>query len=342
MKQIKFEDFEIIPILESATKELISDEIYFSSKYKNYISNSRLGLINPTQDGSPTKYKTQPKESSSSLTLGSFVHQLVLQPEEFVLGPKCNKPSAKLGATLDRIKYYRKQGESIYDSIVKASKDCDYYVKSIDSKIRFIIESGFKYYWETRNIADNVLLMTNYEHEHVTGCLESIEKYRKIGKLLHPVDVFGDNLPSFNEDALFIDVLVTYNGKCVKLPIKMKADNWSIDKDSKVLTLNDLKTTSGFVKGFMEETGSMFHYHYYRQFALYRWILEHYCINEFGYNKDWTFKGNVIVVNTKDYFVEVFPISESLMEKGKKEYEELLKRVAFYEMFGYDKEVEFI
>lgn len=71
MKQIKFEDFEIIPILESATKELISDEIYFSSRYKNYISNSRLGLINPSQDGSPFKYKTQPKESSSSLTLGS-------------------------------------------------------------------------------------------------------------------------------------------------------------------------------------------------------------------------------------------------------------------------------
>ena len=37
--------------------EKMSDEEYFSSKYTNYISNSRLKLINPNQNGSPSKYK---------------------------------------------------------------------------------------------------------------------------------------------------------------------------------------------------------------------------------------------------------------------------------------------
>ena len=34
----------------------ISDEVYFSKKYANHISNSRLGLINPEQGGDPKKF----------------------------------------------------------------------------------------------------------------------------------------------------------------------------------------------------------------------------------------------------------------------------------------------
>lgn len=343
MKQIKFEDFEIIPILDSVRNANIDDDEYFGPKYQNCISNSRLGLINPEQEeGSPLKYYKNEHKSSPSLQIGSYVHQLTLESDIFTLGPKCGKPTAKLGATIDRIKYYRKQGESIYDSIIKASKDCDYYVKSIDTKIRFIIESGFKYYWETKDYPETTLLMSDYEYDHVTGCLDSINKYRRIGKLLHPINVFDEPIPSHNEDAFFIDFLVTYKGRCVKLPFKMKADNWSIDKDEMCLTLNDLKTTSGMVKSFMERDHSFYNFHYYRQFFVYKLILEQYCIKEFGYNKNWTFKGNVIVVNTRDFYVEVFPITEQHLKEGEEEFNQLLKRVAFYEMFGYDKEVEFI
>lgn len=34
----------------------MTDEEYFSEKYRGYISNSRLALINPEQGGSPEKY----------------------------------------------------------------------------------------------------------------------------------------------------------------------------------------------------------------------------------------------------------------------------------------------
>ena len=146
MKKVRLSDFKIIPLIETAKRAKISDEIYFSKKYTNYISNSRLANINPEQGGSPKKFKNPPKLTTSSLILGSAVHELVLQPEFFALAAKCDKPSAKLGATIDRIKYYRASGESIYDSIVKASKDCDYYVNQIDSKIHKIIKDGFKYY----------------------------------------------------------------------------------------------------------------------------------------------------------------------------------------------------
>lgn len=343
MKQIKLDDFEIIPILESAIKRDMSDEEYFSSKFKHYVSNSGLGLLNPEQGGSYANYKNPQKLSTQSLSLGSSVHELILQPETFTLGPKCGKPTAKLGATLDRIKYYRKQGESIYDSIVKASKDCDYYVKSIDSKIRFIIESGFKYYWNTKDYDENTILLSDYDYDCVKGCVDSVSKFRKIQNLIHPTDVFGDDIPVFNEDALFLDVLVTYKNRCIKLPIKIKIDSWSIDGESKTITLNDLKTTSGMVKSFMEREHSFYNFRYYRQFAFYTMVLKQYLIREFGYNeKEWTFKGNVMVVNTRDYYVDVFPVTEEHLKEGKEEYEKLLKMLAFYEMFGNDTEVEFV
>lgn len=49
-------DIKITPILETLQLLKITDEEYFSSKYKDYISNSRLGLLNPKQDGSPEKF----------------------------------------------------------------------------------------------------------------------------------------------------------------------------------------------------------------------------------------------------------------------------------------------
>lgn len=47
MLDIKFE-----PLIDTLRLEKISDAIYFSEKYSDYISNSRLSKINPEQDGS--------------------------------------------------------------------------------------------------------------------------------------------------------------------------------------------------------------------------------------------------------------------------------------------------
>lgn len=55
---MRLADIELVPIVETLQLLKITDEEYFSSKYKNYISNSRLRLLNPQQDGSPDKFFT--------------------------------------------------------------------------------------------------------------------------------------------------------------------------------------------------------------------------------------------------------------------------------------------
>lgn len=343
MNQINFSDFTIIPIISSARREKISDELYFSSKYADFISNSRLGYINPKQDGSPNNYMHPPHLNTQSLFLGSCIHELILQPEVFSLAPKCKKPNAKLGNTLDRIKYYRKRGYSIYDSIINSSRDCEYYVNQINSKIHKIIEEGLPYYLLSKDYDDNVLTLSDRDWDTCYNCVNNVMSNPAITSALHPVDDFMNEIPIFNEDALFMDIVVLYKGRhAIRLKLKAKADNWTIDEENKILTLNDLKTTSKPIYLFMnKELGSFAKYHYSRQFAFYKYILEAYCTKEYGYNHSWVFNGNVLAINTRDYESKLFKVNKSQFEQGKREFEQLIKRVAFYEMFGYNKEVIF-
>lgn len=47
---VKLSNVKLTPLLHTVQRLKISDEEYFSSKYRKYISNSRLKYINPDQD----------------------------------------------------------------------------------------------------------------------------------------------------------------------------------------------------------------------------------------------------------------------------------------------------
>lgn len=53
---MKISDIKLTPLIDTLMFEDISDEVYFSKKYSNYISNSRLSLINPDQDNDPKAF----------------------------------------------------------------------------------------------------------------------------------------------------------------------------------------------------------------------------------------------------------------------------------------------
>lgn len=164
LKTISLFDFKVIPLYDTIKHAKISDEEYFSSKYKQCISNSKLKLIDIEEGGSPEKYKIGLKSSfNPSFQIGTAVHELVLESEEFILYPKCEKASAKQGYCIDFIKKYRKQGLSIRDSIDKARIDADYYAKTPLDKVMEKINTpeNKRYYLNTRKLEDNVILLCN-------------------------------------------------------------------------------------------------------------------------------------------------------------------------------------
>lgn len=343
--EVRIEDIKISPILESVHRQKIDDEIYFSKTYSHYISNSRLKLINPDQGGSPSIYKKGfSGETTTSLSLGTAVHELFLQPESFVLGPDLNKPTGKLGMVIDKVVELRKENKKIKDSIITACEEIGYYKSSLGkSRIKSIIKSGLSYYLNRikNNYEDQILLSTK-DRNIVSNCIRNLKSNNNITKLINPIDIFGDKIETYNEDAFFIDFKCTHEDKECVIKFKMKADNWTIDPENKVITLNDLKTTGHLACQFMD--GSWNTYHYSRQFASYLYVLLRYCEKEYGYNsKDWTFKCNVIVVETTaDNRATVFPITRELLETGRKEFCKLLKMVAYCEMNDYSDDVTFL
>lgn len=246
---INLNDIKLSPVLESVYRSKISDAEYFSSSYSNYISNSRLKYINPDQGGSPSLYnKGIENKSTNSLELGTAIHELFLQPESFKLGDSYNKPTAKLGMVIDSIIKYRKQGYTIRESITKSCIDIDYYKNNLnESRIQNIIKSGLNYYQNCKDLIEGDLVILNDKHRTIcSNCLESLSNNPSIVNLVRP-----EGLEAYNEDALFIDIIGEYNNsKCI-LKLKMKADNWTIDKDNKIITINDLKTTGHLLEQFM-------------------------------------------------------------------------------------------
>lgn len=122
---------KLIPLLDTIQLIEMSDEEYFSDKWAGYISNSKLALINPDQDGSPQIYKeglSKHSKYSDSLVFGSAVHELVLQPKEFAVVNNVDRPTAKMGAMADELykTFLSNKGVVSDKDIIAASDKIDY------------------------------------------------------------------------------------------------------------------------------------------------------------------------------------------------------------------------
>lgn len=340
---MKLSQISIKPLIETLRVEDIDDNTYFSNKYSNYISNSRLSKINPDQDGSPTEFfdnwgKT--KLNTTSLEYGSWLHTLVLQPNDFFLTDVA-RPTAKMGLMADYI-YNKTHGvEVTTDIILEASNKCDYYKdKMSDTKISKVLTECADY-WKNRALFESTnndtrspIFCDPKNHTKLEACIEALNKNKEIQSLLNPEGLVETPI-SGNEIAFLINILVEApEHKPFILKIKSKLDNYSIDKESNIITVNDLKTTGDLVTNFTN--GALIKYHYYREMAMYSWLLSLAAKKNYGIEKP-KIKSNFLVVETiPNFYTKVVPMTRELFNKGFKEFTYLLKLVAFYCMHGYE------
>lgn len=333
--------FKIEPIIESIKFLDISDEVYFGEQYRDYISNSRLKLINPDEGGSPQKYNegfSKHGSFSDSLYFGSAVHENILQPADFK-NVVCDRPTAKLGFVMDEIVKNRRKGMSIYNSIVAASNKIDYYKdKLTDGVLENIFKKGLKYYLFRKKFRYTTgiepIFLNPADYGKLTDCLASVEKNRNIQKLLHPVSIFTPPMV-VNEGTLLMDVKVTVDDQEVILKLKAKLDNFTVDFDTNSLVLNDLKTTGHYLSKFEE---SFEKYHYYRQMGMYSWMLMMWAKKEFQFTKPMLTANMLVVSTVPNYYSGVFKVRNSDINRGFKEFIRLLKVVAYCKVYGFDRE----
>ena len=318
------------PIIDSIEYKDITDDEYFSDKYKDYISNSRLSLINPEQGGSPEKYLNGLKNSvSDSLYFGSAVHEMILQPESFHIEKSVDRPTAKMGFMADYLyKYYLKGGLSIED-VIEASDKIDYYKGKMDDKKIYNVFEKCTPYWESRSkLKDNdkiPIFLDEKSRNKLYKCLESVNNNIEIQDLLHPKGIVEDPL-SMNEAALFIDVKAKFEDKECILKLKAKLDNFTIDFESNKIVLNDLKTTGHFIDQF---ENSFKKYCYYRQMALYIWMLTLYAKKYHNISKISSLNANMLLISTiPDFKSGIYKVSKQEISKGYNEFKFLLQEVA--------------
>jgi hypothetical protein len=312
----------------------ITDKDYFSKSYSEYISNSKLSLLNPAEGGSPEKFKMglgDNKIYSNALEFGSAVHQLVLQPGEFYLSDEIDRPTGKIAFMAD---FLLERGYDIDQDvcIIDAAKEVDYFhgilTRDKIQEVRNKMQPYFDYFDNARTDTESpqeAIYLSSYDRYRCQMCLDSVKKHPQMQKLLYPKDA-----ATYNEATLLAEIDIEIpKEKLVTLKFKGKLDNYTVN-DTKVI-LNDLKTTG---KQIPEFTKSFAKYHYARQLGLYIYFLK------WMYPKVDIFEANILAVQTaKPFTAHVFPVSLESINNGLKEAANLLRSIAFYEVYGYDKNI---
>lgn len=338
---MKLSEIKITPILDSLQLENISDEEYFSKKYGNYVSNSRLSLINPDQDGCPKDFfegLSKHNIYSDSLVFGSAIHELVLQPESFTLCNTVDRPTAKAGAMADEL--YNKSGTAPSDlEIINASDKIEYYKGKMNAKKISSLRMKCNKYWRDRALYEHDLKDTREQiylddksRFRLNSCLTTLNNNNDIQNLLYPKGIIEDPIIG-NERTILLNIKVETPKGNFMLRLKSKLDNFSIDKESNIITVNDLKTTGKPISEFDETIKK---YHYNRELGMYGFLLQ-LCAKKFYNIENVKLKGNFLVVETfPDFLTKVYPMNKSLFISGFNEFNKLLKLVAFYCVNGYE------
>lgn len=328
----------------------MSDKEYFA--LKGYTSVSRLKLLDARHGGSPEKYQEGFTFGyNESLYLGTCVHSQILTPDEFELSDYEGKPSGKIGFFIEKIYENRKSGMKIADSIEKASIDAEYYVGKLTPKIlKNVYEKGFDYYCRLRDgefdskDGKEIYVLSKKMLDSARACINSINRNGPIQKILRQ-NLFEPK-QYFNEIALFSDIEVTFpDGSTHIIKFKGKLDSVVWDPEQKILYLNDVKTTSKCIDYFMDHVydekvyeGVFSYRSYYMQLAAYSILLQKY-FQEVLHINDYTLQSNIFAVETTgEYRSDSFRINNSYIEFGIQEFKQLICRLAWHEVNGFEKE----
>lgn len=332
---------KITPILESLKLENISDEEYFGEKYrKDYISNSRLGLLK--NKGAKVFFEGlgSVKEFNPSFEFGSWLHELFLQPENFELIKGVFTPTAK--ARLMALELFHPDGSIPTDDEIKiASYKVGYYKDKLTSSRISELREKCNNFWRDRFLfekknPDNKnkerLFVDEKSFNLLNECLNSINNNKSISKILSP-DYISEKPYKANEQTILMDVLIEvpeYDSRIFKL--KSKLDNFIIDKEDNTITVNDLKTTSKLANEF-DPT----YYSYQRELGMYSYLLK-LCAKKFFNLEKPSIKGNFLVVSLiPEYNSLVYPMTPKLFKQGFEEFKYLLKIVAYLNIVkGYE------
>lgn len=332
IKQIK-----ITPLLDTLKLEDIDDDVYFKQYSKEYISNSRLGVLK--RDGVKTFFEGIPQVYNPSFETGTLIHENVLEPEKYEVIEGVFKPTAKAGLMADAL--YKSDGTTPTDDEIKSmSYKIGYYKDKLTSNRLKEFRDKAEPYWRDRflfeqssPLGEKKRIFTDEKNYNLlVNCLRTLNENKDIQKLLHPSGLVEEPIVG-NERTILMDIemkVPDYEPRIYHL--KAKLDNFSIDTEEKIITVNDLKTTSRPAVQFDPTFFS-----YQREIAFYSYLLKQIAKKYYNVENP-NIKGNFLVVSTiPEYNTLVYPMTPKLFKSGMMEVQYLLRCVAYFnQVKGYE------
>lgn len=316
-------------IIRNAKLVRMSDAEYFGPEYKDYVSNSRLSLLNPEEGGSVQAFLNgfDNKRYSPSMDVGSAVHAFVLQPQDYYMS-EADLPSGKLGLIAKMLLSYGDR-EIDREDIARVIAEVGYFgTDATKEKIDKVYNAVIPFIAQARREKGKPGSLPIYldakQKDAVSKCVRALGRDRKVKEMLSCRDD-DSGTSCFNEYAVLADAVFDLNGKECTVKVKCKIDRFIADDNRFII--HDFKTTHKNVQYFEE---SITQYHYYRQAAFYKMMLETL------YKDDGLEFGgfSFIAVSTLDYSVRTVKAGGNMLQKGEEELEELMRMAAITLMNG--------
>lgn len=342
-------------IIEGSVKMLdMSDEDYFGNALPGYISNSKMGLINPEQGGSDEKWFAGFEDKKTdSLALGSAIHALILEPEKYSLSEVVAPTETERAIITTAHKMtVREKGAIEYDEAIElAVKYHNWYSGKPGAKrIEKLKETGTEYFNFLNHNNDSEISLPAAMRAKAIQAVGVLSDNPKVREKLYPAHSPIQDVLQLNEKVFIAKV----KHRGVIYDMKLKADNVNVFTGRfNNAEINDLKTTSadittfmgyetlaltnpsidddnvwGFQLGRIFNQGAFQKWHYYRQMYMYRAIVAQWLLENYGIGLE-EITTNMVVVETRNFKprADVFTVSEEWMEIGRQEFNYLMDKI---------------
>lgn len=322
--------FEIVK--NSVVMKDVDDESYFSN-YNDYVSNSRLSLINPEENGSIKKYIEGLKSSNSSyFGLGTAFHAKILQPDDYEISD-ITIPDGKDGNIISELVRRNEFGIDVIMDIVRdmateRQRDDESFITRRSLEIFKGYAKLFFLIIQERSSEKKKLYVTDSSMEKLKGCLDGFYKDKNMVSMIMPG---GDaEFECMNEVTIMVDLKASYAGMETILHLKGKIDNLKINDATYMV--NDIKTSFHSNGNFKD---SVRRFHYRRQAAFYKFLVDSYLSGKGMKRKFNSF--NFLFTSTSDFSTGIYKMTKNDFKSGQEEMIYLLELAAIAQMFEQNK-----
>ena len=209
--------------------------------------------------------------------------------------------------------------------------------------LKAFVESSLNYVEEA--ISSEGMIGINSEVKNaLTRMIESLKRkelcdyFLNDNSLLHK----GKHTEVFNELELFwvkeIECPVT--NKVIKTNLKGKVDRLIIDFDNGIVYNIDLKTTGLALSFYGNKYGDYFKRKHYRQNAFYDEGIKNYMVENYSVDNFEIKHINIVIETMNQFNCAVYETYDEVLNLGLHEIKQLLGRIAFHEIHGWDSTLE--